>query len=70
MSPDISYTLFSKFSFFIISVMILIDKGFLSKAITFISTSALLAASRADRIKGPRPAPKYKTTIGFSKGLD
>ena len=50
--------------------MILIDKGFLSKAITYISTSALLAASRADRIKGPRPAPKYKTTIGFSKGFD
>ena len=45
---------------------VMIAFGFLSKAITFTLTFYLAAAERAFRIKGPRPAPKYITTIGGS----
>jgi hypothetical protein len=38
--------------------------GFLSRATTWISAFAYLAAAKALLINGPRPAPKYITTIG------
>jgi hypothetical protein len=42
--------------------------GFLSSATTWISAFAYLAAAKALLINGPRPAPKYITTIGSFYG--
>ena len=63
MSPEIRLTRSSRFSSMIMFLNVTIAFGFLSRAITYTLALAFLAAARALRISGPRPAPKYRTTI-------
>ena len=63
MSPANKVTRSLKFSSIIIFLKVTIAFGFLSNAITLTLAYALSAALSAFLIRGPRPAPKYITTI-------